>query len=397
MAILSGALALGCGSGNSQPGGVGGNGSGGAGPRLDSGATGAGGAAAAGGTQMDARTSNDSTGTSVRDAADSGDVARPGVDGGCLEQKIAITADMLSASSSYASYVPITAFDGDMSQNSGWSAAGGEQKAWLAVDFGTARAIGRVRVFPDRYISTDPSYAYLDRFRVDVWGGSDWIAASALISTPEEKWYEVNVNTTTQKLRIWAESDGNGPQIKEIEIYGPGCGAVPVGMDAGAVADAARPADVARPGIDSGCLEQKIAITADMLSASSSYSSYVPITAFDGDMSQNSGWSAAGGEQKAWLAVDFGTARAIGRVRVFPDRYISTDPSYAYLDRFRIDVWGGSDWIAASALISTPEEKWYEVNVSTTTQKLRIWAESDGNGPQIKEIEIYGPGCGLSG
>ena len=356
--------------------------------RFDGGAAGVGGivvvdggAAGAGGTRLDAAPV---------------DAGQPVVDAGCPagDEKLTITAAMLSASSSYSSYVPMTAFDGDMSQNSGWTASGGEQKGWLAVDFGTARQVSRVRVFPDRYISTDPSYSYLDRFRVDVWGSAGWVAATALVSTPEEKWYEVSVNASSQKLRIWAESDGNSPQIKEIEIYAA-CNAAPIGIDAAVSTDAAGPADVAQPVLDAACVaaDEKMAVTADMLSASSSYSSYVPITCFDGDMSQNSGWCASGGEQKAWLAIDFGTAQQVSRVRVFPDRYISTDPSYSYLDRFRVDIWVGTGWVAASDLISTPEEKWYEVNVNASTQKLRIWAESDGNGPQIKEIEIYRSAC----
>jgi hypothetical protein len=423
VAFVACGLAIGCGSSSSPPSGTGGSGHGGATARLDGavpgtgGVTGSGGAphldasppgsggaavpdggtapldggtGGVGGMQKDARMPDDSAESSGPDAPGSADGAMSFVDGGCLGQKIAIKADMLSVSSTYASYVPFAAFDGDMSRNSGWSAKAGEGKAWLAIDFGSARTIGQLRVFPDRYISTDPSYAYLDRFRVDVWAGGAWVSASTLVSTPEEQWYDVTVNATTQKLRIWAESDGSAPQIKEIEIYDSSCGPA---FDGGTAPEAAPPLDAVPADGGGGCIEQKLAITADMLTASSTYSSYYPITAFDSDMSQNSGWSAAGGEQKAWLAVDIGTRRTISRVRVFPDRYLSTARNYAYLDRFRVDVWNGSDWAAASALISTPEEKWYEAALATSAQKLRIWAESDGNGPQIKEIEIYAAFC----
>ena len=134
--------------------------------------------------------------------------------------KVAVTADMLAASSVYNGYTPWTAFDGVMDQNTGWCAAGGQNQAWLAVDFGAVRNIGYVRVFPDRYIATDPGYSYLDRFRVDVWSNGMWQAVSPLISTPSETWYPAEVNFATAKLRFWCESDGNGPQVKEIEIYG---------------------------------------------------------------------------------------------------------------------------------------------------------------------------------
>jgi len=284
-----------------------------------------GGASGAGGTRLDAR------------SVDSG---QPLVDAACPagDQKLTITAAMLSASSSYSSYVPMTAFDWDMSQNSGWTASGGEQKGWLAVDFGTAQQVSRVRIFPDRYISTDPSYSYLDRFRVDVWGSAGWVAATALVSTPEEKWYEVSVNASTQKLQIWAESDGNSPQIKERKSRStlPATPPAPIGIDAAVATDAAGLADVAQPVLDAACVaaDEKISVAADMLSASSSYSSYVPITCFDGDMSQNSGWTASSGEQKAWLGVDFGIARQVSRVRVFPDRYIiHLDRSQLFLSR----------------------------------------------------------------
>jgi hypothetical protein len=133
--------------------------------------------------------------------------------------KVAVTADMLSASSVYDGYTPFTAFDGIMDQNTGWTAVGGQKQAWLAVDFGAVKQIAYVRVFPDRYIATDPSYSYLDRYRVDVWSNATWQAMTPLISTPTETWYPADVNFSTSKLRFWCESDGNGPQVKEIEIY----------------------------------------------------------------------------------------------------------------------------------------------------------------------------------
>lgn len=134
-------------------------------------------------------------------------------------QKVTVTAEMLSASSIYNGYTPITAFDGNMAQNSGWTTLGGVRQAWLAVDFGAPRHIAYVRVFPDRYLATDPSYSYLDRFRIEVWSNATWQAVTPLIATPEEQWYSAEVNFTTAQLRFWCESDGNGPQVKEIEIY----------------------------------------------------------------------------------------------------------------------------------------------------------------------------------
>jgi hypothetical protein len=139
------------------------------------------------------------------------------------DQQINVQESMLVASSVYDGYTPIKSFDHDFSQNSGWSAEGGQKNSWIVVDFGTAKELTRVRVIPDRYIATDPSYSYLDRFRVDVWKDGAWLPMSPLISTPEamglETFHEVALNVTTNKVRIWAESDGNGPQIKEIEIY----------------------------------------------------------------------------------------------------------------------------------------------------------------------------------
>ncbi len=134
-------------------------------------------------------------------------------------QKVTVTAGMLSASSVYADYTPIRAFDGVMSQNTGWCAAGGVRQAWLAVDFGTPRHIAYVQVFPDRYIAGDTAYGYLDRFRVEIPSNDTWQAVTPLIATPQEQWYSADVNFATAQLRFWCESDGNGPQVKEIEIY----------------------------------------------------------------------------------------------------------------------------------------------------------------------------------
>ncbi len=133
--------------------------------------------------------------------------------------KVAVTAGMLSASSVYNGYTPITCFDGGMGQNSGWCAEAGQHQAWLAVDFGATRQIASVRVFPDRYISTDPSYSYLDRFRVEVWSNATWQAVTPFIATPTEEWYPAVVNVSASRIRLWCETGGNSPQVKEIEIY----------------------------------------------------------------------------------------------------------------------------------------------------------------------------------
>ena len=139
------------------------------------------------------------------------------------DQQIKVLESMLVASSVYDGYTPIKSFDHDFSQNSGWCAEGGQKTGWIVVDLGTVKELTRVRVIPDRYIATDPSYSYLDRFRVDIWKDGEWQPISSLISTPDsmdyETWHEVPLNVMTNKVRIWAESDGNGPQIKEIEIF----------------------------------------------------------------------------------------------------------------------------------------------------------------------------------
>ncbi|MGA2174089.1 MAG: discoidin domain-containing protein [Verrucomicrobiota bacterium] len=135
------------------------------------------------------------------------------------ETLVAVDASMVSASSWYDGYTPITSFEGDQGENTGWCAAGGQQEAWLEVDFGTNLFLTRFRLVPDRYIATDPSYSYLDSFILDISQGGAWVAASDQISTPEEVWYEVTLNTNTTGLRILAYSSGNGPQIKEVEIY----------------------------------------------------------------------------------------------------------------------------------------------------------------------------------
>jgi hypothetical protein len=131
-----------------------------------------------------------------------------------------------------------------------------------------------------------------------------------------------------------------------------------------------------------------IEVKESMLTASSTYDGYTPITSFDTDLSENSGWCAKGGQKKGWIVVDFGTVKDLTRVKVVPDRHIATDPSDSYLDRFRIDAWIDNSWHPMSSLISTPDETWYEVPLKVSTDKIRIWAESDGNGPQIKGIKI---------
>jgi hypothetical protein len=135
-----------------------------------------------------------------------------------LYRKVPVTAAMLSASSTLGGYTPETAFDGIMDQNTGWTAIGGQKQAWLVVDFGTVRNIAHTRVFPDRYIATDPSYSYLDRFWVEAWIDGAWQAVTPLVATPSEAWHQATVNQVTSKLRIWCETDGNSPQVKEIEI-----------------------------------------------------------------------------------------------------------------------------------------------------------------------------------
>ncbi len=278
------------------------------------------------------------------------------------DAKLAVNERMLSASSTYASYTPARAFDGDLGQNTGWCAAGGEKRSWLAIDLGGAHRLSRVRVFPDRYdAANSPGDSFLSRFRVEVFADGAWKPASGLVETPAETWYEVAVDVTTQKLRVWAESEGNSPQIKEIELF-----------------EAPR----SPPG--------KVQVRESMLSASSTYNGFTPATAFDGNMSQNSGWCAAGGDKRAWLAIDFGREVSLKRVRVFPDRFdAKNNPGDSFLDRFRVEAFNGGKWTPVSALVATPQETWYETAVSVTAQKVRVWAESDGNSPQVKEIELY--------
>ncbi len=135
--------------------------------------------------------------------------------------------------------------------------------------------------------------------------------------------------------------------------------------------------------------EVEIDVKESMLTASSTYDGYTPLTSFDIDLSQNSGWCVEGGENNGWIVVNFGTVKNLTRISVIPDRYIAADSSYSYLDRFRIDAWIDNLWHPMSSLVSTPDESWYEVPLKVSTDKIRIWAESDGNGPQIKGIKIY--------
>ena len=104
-----------------------------------------------------------------------------------FEHKMTVTPDMLSASSTYDGYTPSTCFDGDLTENHGWCASGGDRDAWLAMDFGTSRLVTRVRVIPDRYIASDPSYSYLDSFHVEIWEGGTWVGASSETRFPSRK------------------------------------------------------------------------------------------------------------------------------------------------------------------------------------------------------------------
>lgn len=60
------------------------------------------------------------------------------------EKKIEVTESILTASSTYDGSTPITSFDADLSQNSGWAAESGQKTAWMIVDFGSIRDLTRV-------------------------------------------------------------------------------------------------------------------------------------------------------------------------------------------------------------------------------------------------------------
>lgn len=138
---------------------------------------------------------------------------------GEAQKKINITSGMLTASSTYDGYTPITAFDGNFSNNTGWCASGGQKTGWIIVDFKGERNITNLRLQPDRWVATDSGSSYLSAFRIDIWANNSWQSISPLIQTPKEKWYSVDINKKVGKIRVWCESTGNGPQVKEIEIY----------------------------------------------------------------------------------------------------------------------------------------------------------------------------------
>ena len=189
----------------------------------------------------------------------------------------------------------------------------------------------------------------------------------------------------------WDET-GKAAGVRPGTASGKGTGVVVPGSGSGQKPAGESPGQnpVKQPVPNSGSPDiRKIKITEDLLSASSVYNGYTAIKAFDGDLGQNSGWCAAGGTKTGWIVVDFKTPRNVAHLQLQPDRYIAADPSTSFLSAFRVDVWENGVWQAVGSLIPTPREEWYKVNIGKSLQKLRIWCESTGNGPQVKEIEIY--------
>ncbi len=250
-----------------------------------------------------------------------------------------------------------------------------EENPWWQVDLGSVYPIGEIRVFnrldynPERVrtlqvlVSSDGA-AWRTVYRHDgsVFGGSDGKPLRVYLRGEPARLVRLRLAEKT-----WFHLD-------EVEIY-PAEGGSPT-----PVATTLPPQEGIR----------KLAITADMLAASSIYNGYTPIKAFDGDFGQNSGWCSSGGQKTGWLSVDLKAMKFVDHVRLQPDRYMATDPSNGYLSAFRVEVWENESWQAVGDMIPTPREEWYTVRLGRNLRKLRFWCESTGNGPQIKEMEIYG-------
>lgn len=262
-----------------------------------------------------------------------------------------------------------------------------ETNPWWQVDLGSTHVLGEIRVFnrldynPER-VRTLQAQLSLDgmnwktvyRHASGAFGGNDGKPLRIMLKSENARFVRLILAEKT-----WFHLD-------EVEVY-PLAGPAPApggSSSGGSTPGSEPPSPPGTTGV------RKIPVTFDMLEASSIYNGYTPIKAFDGDLGQNTGWCASGGQKTAWLSVDFKSLKRISSVRLMPDRYKTEDRTNSYLSAFRVEVWEQDTWKPVSDLMITSVEEWYQVSIGKDVRKLRFWCESTGNGPQIKEIEIFG-------
>ena len=95
-------------------------------------------------------------------------------------------------------------------------------------------------------------------------------------------------------------------------------------------------------------------------------------------------WATDSGQKPAWLEVDLGEPRRIGRV------FIDEPAEYQRIQAFELQYFDGNGWKNFHAGTTIGPE-WSAVVKPITASRVRLNILKSTDGPTIREFQLYGP------
>ena len=102
------------------------------------------------------------------------------------------------------------------------------------------------------------------------------------------------------------------------------------------------------------------------------------------DDDESTRWATDTGSQPAWLEVDLGEPRSIGRV------YIDEPAEYARVQKFELQSFDGRDWKTFHVGMTIGPE-WSTTVEPVIASRVRLNILQTTDGPTIREFQLYGP------
>ena len=254
---------------------------------------------------------------------------------------------------------------------------------WCGIDFGIRRRIHTVKAYV-----LDDGGAIVPPLRLDLehWNGEEWVSVPGQVKHPAEPaGRRANAirfpQIETEKVRlVLRHRPGARSGLSEIEAWGEGT----------------LPVAIAPPAAGNLALN---AAGAAYPRASASFTSRFDKVAManDGVISMRPGphnrWTSfeSPGE-KDWLEIDFGEAKDLGRITLYPydDRGGVQAPA-----RYDVEWWDGGAWMPAPSQVKSPEHPaGGRVNTVTfskvTTPKVRVVFTHRGRARSgVSEVEVW--------
>ncbi|MDF2922169.1 MAG: hypothetical protein K0R57_1083 [Paenibacillaceae bacterium] len=248
-----------------------------------------------------------------------------------------------ASSNAYSSYPEQLLFDGDPATR--WASRGSPSNQWVSIDFGTPLEYSQV-VLKETSFQRVTSFKLQSSMDGAAWedipgSGGTAIGSSRTISF---------VPVYSRYLRLYILDASGEPTINEMEVYNLPFTAPNLGLGM-------------------------------TYSASSAYSGYEAVRAFDESLSTRWAAQAVAGQ---WLAVDMGAARTINTV-------IIKETSFQRVTAFQLQysqdgqTWttvpgGAGSTIGSRRIVGFPE---------VTARYFRLYMDSATDKPTINEMELY--------